>query len=307
MKNFLRSFLVLLALLMASLAANAQGVYADVNGDGEVNISDVNAIIDAILDDNVLNNADVNGDGEVNLTDINAVIGSILGDNVPTPPPGPDPGVIPEELMAALIASGMNINYGNEPPILDGTYVMEPLDTVAFIGPFNTWLPYNGEDEGYMVEFEMLSKLIISFLDQQDNYISLLTFPFYYDMEEYDPDEIVFFEDMSIMGHGNKFTICTYYTIDFLFPGEGVGVVFSGEVVGQNIKNLQFASYDIIPDISGSQVFIVILGDHDGITYPTDWEPDDFDLSLKTNRIQPFTTSKMKKMAKSLFKQVKKQ
>ena len=75
---------------MASLAANAQGVYADVNGDGEVNISDVNAIIDAILDDNVLNNADVNGDGEVNLTDINAVIGSILGDNVPTLPPGPE-------------------------------------------------------------------------------------------------------------------------------------------------------------------------------------------------------------------------
>ena len=31
--------------------ASGQGVYADVNGDGEVNIADVNAIIDIILSD----------------------------------------------------------------------------------------------------------------------------------------------------------------------------------------------------------------------------------------------------------------
>ena len=49
------------------------------NGDGEVNIADVNAVIDMILggnDDTTA--ADVNGDGEINIADINAVIDIIL-------------------------------------------------------------------------------------------------------------------------------------------------------------------------------------------------------------------------------------
>ena len=51
----------------------------DVNGDGEVNISDVNAVIDIILGGGSNPAADVNGDGEVNIGDINAVIDIILG------------------------------------------------------------------------------------------------------------------------------------------------------------------------------------------------------------------------------------
>ena len=50
----------------------------DVNGDGEVNIADVNAVIDAILGDNGASTADVNGDGEVNIADVNAVINLII-------------------------------------------------------------------------------------------------------------------------------------------------------------------------------------------------------------------------------------
>lgn len=50
----------------------------DVNGDGEINIADVNAIIDIILSgkSNIL--GDVNNDGEVNIADVNAVIDIIL-------------------------------------------------------------------------------------------------------------------------------------------------------------------------------------------------------------------------------------
>ena len=51
----------------------------DVNGDGEVNINDVNGVIDAILSGKTSSNFDVNGDGEVNIIDINAVIDYILG------------------------------------------------------------------------------------------------------------------------------------------------------------------------------------------------------------------------------------
>ena len=55
-----------------------QPVPGDVNGDGEVNIADVNVIIDMILSSNALPNGDVNGDGEVNIADVNAVIEIIL-------------------------------------------------------------------------------------------------------------------------------------------------------------------------------------------------------------------------------------
>ena len=50
----------------------------DVNGDGEVNISDVSAIIDIILNSGDDVAGDVNGDGEINIVDINAVIDLML-------------------------------------------------------------------------------------------------------------------------------------------------------------------------------------------------------------------------------------
>ena len=53
-------------------------VTGDVNGDGEVNISDISAIIDMILGSEALTSGDVNGDGEVNISDISAIIDVIL-------------------------------------------------------------------------------------------------------------------------------------------------------------------------------------------------------------------------------------
>ena len=50
----------------------------DVNGDGEVNIADVNALIALILKGQASASGDVNGDGEVNIADVNAVIDIIL-------------------------------------------------------------------------------------------------------------------------------------------------------------------------------------------------------------------------------------
>lgn len=54
----------------------------DVNGDGEVNVADINAIVNIILgkpaDEDTLLRADVNGDGEINIADINAVVNIIL-------------------------------------------------------------------------------------------------------------------------------------------------------------------------------------------------------------------------------------
>lgn len=53
----------------------------DVNGDSEVNIADVNALLDAILaskSDYSIDVLDVDGDGEVNISDVNTIIDIIL-------------------------------------------------------------------------------------------------------------------------------------------------------------------------------------------------------------------------------------
>jgi hypothetical protein len=54
------------------------GKPGDVNGDGEINIADVNALIALILRGQSSATGDVNGDGEVNIADVNAVIDLIL-------------------------------------------------------------------------------------------------------------------------------------------------------------------------------------------------------------------------------------
>ncbi len=53
-------------------------IVCDVNGDYEVNIADVNAIINMILSGITSPTADVNSDGEVNIADVNTVINLIL-------------------------------------------------------------------------------------------------------------------------------------------------------------------------------------------------------------------------------------
>ena len=55
----------------------------DVNGDGEVTVSDISAVISFILnpdkDSPIMERADVNGDGEINIADVNLVIAHITG------------------------------------------------------------------------------------------------------------------------------------------------------------------------------------------------------------------------------------
>ena len=61
------------------------GIIGDANEDGAVNVSDITAIINYILQKNPspfnLENADVNGDGEVNVMDVTAIINMILDVN----------------------------------------------------------------------------------------------------------------------------------------------------------------------------------------------------------------------------------
>ena len=69
------------------IKTNAPGpepVYGDLNGDGAVNISDINLLINNILDDGENLDYDLNGDGSVNISDVALLIDCILSDHTPT-------------------------------------------------------------------------------------------------------------------------------------------------------------------------------------------------------------------------------
>ena len=53
-------------------------ITGDVNLDGEVTVSDINAVVDVIFQGGYVAAADVNRDGEVNVSDINAVVDLIV-------------------------------------------------------------------------------------------------------------------------------------------------------------------------------------------------------------------------------------
>ena len=62
-------------------------VLGDVNGDGEVNVTDVTMIVEYVLGQHnssfIAANADVNGDGSITVTDVAEAVNIILGDNRP--------------------------------------------------------------------------------------------------------------------------------------------------------------------------------------------------------------------------------
>ena len=85
--NHIWRLLLALALVALPLQA-AAGLRGDVNGDGEVNITDATKLIANLLGgDNLIDqyNADVNRDGEINITDATTLIAYILG-NLDFPP-----------------------------------------------------------------------------------------------------------------------------------------------------------------------------------------------------------------------------
>lgn len=72
----------------------ASWVKGDVNGDGEVNIADINMLVFIIqgyaFGDDVMQRADVDGNGEINIADINAVLAIIMGGGAHSPAHTPD-------------------------------------------------------------------------------------------------------------------------------------------------------------------------------------------------------------------------
>lgn len=60
-------------------SVNGGGDPMDVNGDGAVDVGDVNTVLGDILTGGTTTAFDVNGDGAVDVGDVNAILGAILG------------------------------------------------------------------------------------------------------------------------------------------------------------------------------------------------------------------------------------
>ena len=62
--------------------AGTVGIPGDVNGDGQVNITDVTMLINALMSEDfsniVTDNADLNGDGSINITDVTTLINMVM-------------------------------------------------------------------------------------------------------------------------------------------------------------------------------------------------------------------------------------
>lgn len=81
-----RTAFLLISLYLGLVSASAQSSNGyDVNGDGEVNITDVTKMVTKILSQNEENGYDLNDDGDVNITDVILLVNYILGNNQEMP------------------------------------------------------------------------------------------------------------------------------------------------------------------------------------------------------------------------------
>ncbi len=91
LKKTLRLSLIALLMCLLPVVAAIGSPRGDVNGDGEVSIGDVTALIDMLLTGNHDRVGDVNNDGEVSIGDVTDLIDMLLTGNTDDPTP-PDEG-----------------------------------------------------------------------------------------------------------------------------------------------------------------------------------------------------------------------
>lgn len=149
-----------LVLLSNSISSNVNS--ADVNHDGEVNISDVNAVIDIILGGTQEGlNGDVNNDGEINISDINYLINIILGGQ-PTAIPVINTQIVDNAVIITATGNGIVNLY------VDGQSVSNPY--VAIRGEEDYYISVYAtaqEDGKLMSQCETIRVLIPALLMTQ--------------------------------------------------------------------------------------------------------------------------------------------
>lgn len=158
----------------------------------------------------------------------------------------PDPGVNVEwpdaTLLNNLKAKGMPIYEGTNPPKVDGAYEMAPVTYV-----------YTPQGDS-----RAQPDRILKFSKQSGGFL-------YYTQCSKNGNGYIYIDESglpaSIIGDGNKFTLCCPYVTRDIKQG----YIISGEVESGVIKNL-YAAYFVF-GVDG----FVIYKDGDGVSNPTEW------------------------------------
>ena len=142
MKKALQSLVLLLAALMVPAAASADArmvaldtKVGDVNGDGEVRINDVTALINYLLshDASVINldAADTNQSGDVNISDVTALINYLLSGNWPWVEPGVETFTVNGVTFNMVLVEGDTFTMGASDDDEDAYYNEKPAHEVT--------------------------------------------------------------------------------------------------------------------------------------------------------------------------------
>jgi hypothetical protein len=149
------------------------------------------------------------------------------------------------ETMQQLKSEGLPINEGNDPPTVNGTYLMSPLTIVS-------------SNAGAEEEMKNMTGLVVKFSSQADGQ---LDFDYYFiadGMADYANGE----SKALIQGNGSKFSICAPWKDSFF--------IISGDISNGTVSDMHcaIASHD---DTDNPLQYAIIKDD--GNSTNTTWEP----------------------------------
>ncbi|MBR6827818.1 MAG: BACON domain-containing protein [Prevotella sp.] len=163
-----------------------------------------------------------------------------------------------QAVLDALRAHGMPIYLGNEPPRLNGTYIMEPLHTIY---------ESNNESGGSAAHIDRLVFYFSTISGRTDR----ASMSYYSHLIEQNintaaDDYLCYFG-----GYSDFFTLSNIQVIDYGYIKFSMVTVITGEIDNGSIKNLHFAHVDLDEDGNIENISIGIDGD--GLSLATEWNP----------------------------------
>jgi len=171
-----------------------------------------------------------------------------------------------QAVLDALRAHGMPIYLGNEPPRLNGTYIMEPLHTIY---------ESNNESGGSAAHIDRLVFNFSTISGRTDR----ASMSYYSHLIEQNintaaDDYLCYFG-----GYSDFFTLSNIQVIDYGFIKFSMVTVITGEIDNGSIKNLHFAHVDL--DEDGNIENISIGTDGDGLSPVAIWNPGTESISRR--------------------------
>ena len=152
--------------------------------------------------------------------------------------------------MQQLKSNGLPIHEGNNPPTVNGTYLMSPLTIVS-------------ENTGAGEDIESLNGMVMKFSSQADGQLSFD----YYFITEGEADYANGESKALIQGDGSKFSICA--------PWKGSFFIISGDISNGTVSDMHCALANY--EDADSPFKYAIIKDSDN-SNKTTWEPmpDDY-------------------------------